>query len=60
MSWRERKEPPKPWVYPPFDINRNAISGPIGQAQGIMCEIPVRSHVGNTFEGTFSVKERYP
>jgi Periplasmic copper-binding protein (NosD) len=59
-GWPGGQEPAKPWVYPPFDINRNAISGPIGMKQGIMCEIPVRSHQGNTFEGDFSVKERYP
>lgn len=59
-GWPGGQEPAKPWVYPPFDINRNTIMSPVGMTQGIMCEIPVRSHVGNTFEGTFSVKERYP
>jgi len=59
-GWPGGQEPAKPWVYPAFEINNNRISGPIGQKQGIMCEIPVRSHAGNTFEGDFSVKERYP
>jgi hypothetical protein len=59
-GWPGGQEPPKPWVYPDFKINRNKIAGPVGQKQGIMCEIPVSSHAGNTFEGDFSVKERYP
>jgi len=58
-GWPGGQEPAKPWVYPDFHINRNKIAGPIGQAQGIMCEIPVSQHAGNTFEGAFSVKEKY-
>jgi len=58
-GWPGGSEPPKPWVYPPFDIDNNNIMSPIGMKQGIMCEIPVRSHVGNTFVGDFSVKEKY-
>jgi hypothetical protein len=59
-GWPGGQEPPQPWVYPPFEIDNNQIESPIGQRQGIMCEIPVRSHVGNTFVGDFAVKERYP
>ena len=59
-GWPGGQEPPKPWVYPAFDINNNHILSPVGMKQGIMCEIPVRSHAGNTFEGDFAVKERYP
>jgi hypothetical protein len=59
-GWPGGQEPAKPWVYPPFEIDNNHILSPIGMKQGIMCEIPVRSHTGNTFEGDFAVKERYP
>jgi hypothetical protein len=59
-GWPGGQEPSKPWVYPPFEIDNNQILSPIGMKQGIMCEIPVRSHVGNTFVGDFAVKERYP
>jgi hypothetical protein len=59
-GWPGGQEPAKPWVYPPFEIDNNQIMSPIGMKQGIMCEIPVRSHVGNTFYGDFAVKERYP
>jgi hypothetical protein len=59
-GWPGGQEPAKPWVFPPFEIDNNEILSPIGMKQGIMCEIPVRSHVGNTFVGDFAVKERYP
>lgn len=58
-GWPGGSEPAKPWVYPAFDIDNNNIMSPIGMKQGIMCEIPVRSHQGNTFVGDFAVKEKY-